>query len=72
MVELLEARLYNAPQGRQHISPGQSAAPPWLDLTRTNEALKGRNATQVRMSPSWVEWLKSGATRRIRMNTIDL
>ncbi len=37
------ARLYFAPKVPEQISPGQSAATPWVRGTRGREALKGRN-----------------------------
>ncbi len=44
-----------APKGPEHTSPGQSAAPPWVKVAPEDEALKGRNDTETRMSQSLVK-----------------
>ena len=41
-----------APKGPEHASPGQSAAPPWVKVAPGDEALKGRNDAETRMSQS--------------------
>ena len=63
-----------APKGPKQVSPGQSAAPPWVERTPPNGALKGRNNTRVEQSK---EAIIRGTTVRecfacVRTNHPDL